>query len=81
MTTDDKIRDEKIQYDISSSKNVTIYIFTNSPLGKALEKLTTGIKGKGEKQIKVIEDSGKQLVECTELIEKKILISTERCTT
>ena len=34
--------------------------FTYSPLGKALEKQTKTIKDQGKKQIKAIEDNGKQ---------------------
>ena len=44
--------------------------FTYSPLGKALEKQTKTIKGQDEKQIKAIEDHGKQLVESNDLFKK-----------
>ena len=88
MTIDNKIRDEKIQYDINReaakisalpSDKITKYEyltgedilpsnrqqkiehakFTDSPLGKALEKQIKTIKDQGEKQIKAIQDQGK----------------------
>ena len=92
MTIDDKIRDEKLEYDIqreaakisalsfgkldkyeyltgeeilsSDQRRVVEQAkFTYSPLGKALEKQTRTIAGQHKKQIKAIEDHGKQLVE------------------
>ena len=42
--------------------------FAYSPLGKAFEKQTKTIENKEEKQLKAIEDRGKQLVESNELI-------------
>ena len=100
MTIDDKIRDEKLQYDINreaakisalSSGKIDKYEyltgeeilpsvqsriikqakFEYSPLGKAFEKLIKTIEGQGEKQIKALEDHGKQLVKSS--IEKESL--------
>ena len=45
--------------------------FEYSPLGKAFEKLIKTIEGQGEKQIKALEDHGKQLVKSS--IEKESL--------
>ena len=50
--------------------------FTYSPLKKALEKQSRTIEDQDKKQIKAIENHGKQLGESNELT-KKILISTE----
>ena len=44
--------------------------FTYSPSGKALEKQTKTIDDQGRKQIKPIEEDGKQLVESNALVEK-----------
>ena len=41
--------------------------FTYYPLGKALEKQIKTIRCQGKKQIKAIEDHGKQLGESNEL--------------
>ena len=97
MTTDDKIRDGKLQYDINretakisalSSGKIDKYEylageeilpsdqrkvieqtkFTYSPLMKALEKQTITIEDQGKKQIKAIEDHGKQLFDYNKLI-------------
>ena len=43
--------------------------FAYSPLGKALEKETDTKKDQDKKQIKAIEDHGKQLAESNELIQ------------
>ena len=48
--------------------------FTYYPLGKALEKQTSTIKDQVKKQIKAIQDHGKQLVESYELIKKEFNI-------
>ena len=48
--------------------------FTYYPLGKALEKQTRTIKDQVKKQIKAIQDHGKQLVESYELIKKEFNI-------
>ena len=42
--------------------------FTYYPLGKALEKETKMIENQGEKQIKIIEEYVKKLVESNDLI-------------
>ena len=97
MKVDDKIRDEKLQYDINrkAAKNSALSTaridkyenftseelltfnqsqviepakFTCSPLGKSFDKLTKSIEGQGEKQIKTIEDHGKQLAETSVLV-------------
>ena len=99
MTIDDKIRDEKLQYNtnreatkISASSSGKIYKyeclacqeiipsdqrrvieqakFTYSSLGKASEKQIKTIEDQGKNQIKSIEDHAKRLVEFNELIKK-----------
>ena len=91
MTIDDKIRDEKLQYDINretakisdlwsgkidkyeylTGKEILPFDqssileqakFIYSPLGKAFEKQIETIEYQREKQIKALEDHGKQLV-------------------
>ena len=53
--------------------------FACSPLGKALEKQTKTFEEQGKKEIKAIEDHGKQLVESNELVKKDLNpISTGR---
>ena len=103
MTIDDKIRNEKLQYDINgeaakisalSSRKIDKYEcstgeeilpsyqrrvteqakFTYACLGKALEKQTKTTKVQGKKQIKTLEDHGKQLVQSNELIKKDLNI-------
>ena len=44
--------------------------FTYSPLGKAFGKQTKKIEYQGEKQIKAIQEHGKQLVKSNTLIKK-----------
>ena len=44
--------------------------FTYSLLGKALEKQTKAIEDREEKQIKAIEEHGKQLLESNALVKK-----------
>ena len=48
-----------------------------SPLGKAFEKQTKTIVDQWKKQIKVMEDNGKQLVKSDELIKKDFNIGRE----
>ena len=50
--------------------------FTYSHLGKDLDKQTKTREDQGKKQIKAIEDHGKQLVESNLILLKRILIST-----
>ena len=61
MTTDDKIKDEKLQYDITREGKIDILLFdqsqmteraniTYSPRGKAFGKQTKTIKDQGRKQ-------------------------------
>ena len=93
MTTDIRIRDEKLQDDIIrkaalmsvlSSRKINKYkfltskeilpldqrrviekaTFTYSPLGKAFEKQIKNIEDQTEKQIKALEQHGKQLLKC-----------------
>ena len=90
MTIEDKIKDEKLQYDINkeaakisalSSGKLDKYEyltgeeilpsnqqqiiqqakFTNSPLGKALEKQRKTIEDQGEKQVHALKSSYKKL--------------------
>ena len=90
MTIEDKIKDEKLQYDINkeaakisalSSGKLDKYEyltgeeilpsnqqqiiqqakFTNSPLGKALEKQRKTIEDQGEKQVDALKSSYKKL--------------------
>ena len=42
--------------------------FIYTPLGKAFEKETKTIEDQGKKQIRAIEEHGKQLIESNELI-------------
>ena len=106
MAIDQKIRDEKLQYDInreaakktallSEKTNNYEYLtgeellpsdqrrlieqanFTYSSRRKALKNQTKPIKDINKKQIKSIEDHGKQLVEFNELIEKDFNISRD----
>ena len=106
MAIDQKIRDEKLQYDInreaakksallSEKTNNYEYLtgeellpsdqrrlieqanFTYSSWRKALKNQTKPIKDINKKQIKSIEDHGKQLVESNELIEKDFNISRD----
>ena len=83
MTIDDKIRDEKLQYDINreaaklsallppGERRVTEQAkFTYSPLGEALEKQTKTIENLVKKQLNAIKDHGKQLIESNECIKK-----------
>ena len=106
MTIDDKIRDEKLQYDINreaakisalSSGTIGKYEyltgeeilpsgqirvieqvnFTYCPLGKALRKQTKTIGDQDKRQIKVIEDQIKQLVESNKLIKKDFNIDRD----
>ena len=51
--------------------------FTYSHLGKVLDKQTKTIEDKDEKQIKAIEDHGKQLVESNEFIKKDFNIDRD----
>ena len=46
--------------------------FTYSPLQKTLEKQTKTIEDEGEKQMKVIGDHGKQIIESNEPIKNDI---------
>ena len=93
MTTDIRIRDEKLQDDIIrkaalmsvlSSRKINKYkfltskeilppdqrrviekaTFTYSPLGKTFEKQIKNIEDQTEKQIKALEQHGKQLLKC-----------------
>ena len=48
--------------------------FTYSPLGKASEKQKRAIEDQGEKQIKVTEEHGKELVESNALVKRIIKI-------
>ena len=48
--------------------------FTNSPFGKALEKQTETIEGQRKKQIKSIENHGKQFIDSNELIKKTVAV-------
>ena len=57
MTIEDKIKDEKLQYDTNREAK-----FTYSTLGKAFEKQTKTIEDQGEKQIKAIHDNKQQLI-------------------
>ena len=99
MAIDDKIKDEKLQYDINREAGKTSALssgkidkyeyltgeeilpsnerqiteqakFAYYPLGKAFEKQTKTIADQGEKQIKVIEEHGQQLVESNEVVKK-----------
>ena len=120
MTIDDKIKEEKIQYDmsreaakitaLSSGKidkyecvyararacvcvcgcvcvcdmwiNITVWSkannkqakFTESFLGKAFEKQARTTENHYEKQIKAIEEHGKQLAESNALVNKIIIV-------
>ena len=51
--------------------------FTYSPWRKALEEQTKTIENQGKKQIKAIQDHGKQLVESNELIKKDFNIDRD----
>ena len=51
--------------------------FAYSPLGKAFEKQTRTIENQGLKQIKAIEDHGKELAESNELIKVGFNIDTD----
>ena len=51
--------------------------FTYSPLGKAFEKQIKTIEDQGVKQIKVLRDHGKQLIESNELIKKDFNIDKD----
>ena len=91
ITIDDKIRDERLQYDINrkavkisalpsvkidkyeyltgeeilpsdQSKIIKQVKFTYLPLGKGFEKQTKTIEDKDKKQIKALEEHGKQLI-------------------
>ena len=91
MTICNKIKDEKLQYDINreaakmqallsgkidkyeyftgeeilpsdQSKIIKQVKFTYFPLGKAFEKQTKTIEDKDKKQIKALEEHGKQLI-------------------
>ena len=106
MTVDDKIRDQKLQYDINREvakiselssgiidkyeyltgeellppdqrRDIEQAKFTYSPLGKTLENQTKTIEDQGEKQIKAIEEHGKQLVESNLLVKKTNYYSEE----
>ena len=52
--------------------------FTYSLLGKAFEKQTKTIEGQGEKQIKAIQDSKKQIANINDDYKNKLLLSQER---
>ena len=91
MTINDKINDEKLQYDINreaakisalpsgkidkyeyltgeeilpsdQSRVIEQAKLTYSPLGRAFEKQMPTIEDQGEKEIKALEEHGKQLV-------------------
>ena len=51
--------------------------FTYSPPGKAFEKQMKTIEDQGVKQIKVLKDHGKQLIESNELIKKDFNIDKD----
>ena len=51
--------------------------FTYYSLGKALEKQTKTIENQGEKQIKELEEHGKQLIESNELIKNDFNIDRD----
>ena len=51
--------------------------FTYSPLGKAFEKQIKTIEDQGVKQIKVLRDHGKQLIESNEVIKKDFNIDKD----
>ena len=51
--------------------------FTYSPLGKALEKQMKTIEYQEEKQIEVLEEQRKQLVESNELIKNDFSINKD----
>ena len=48
--------------------------FTYSPLVKAFEKQIKTIENQGEKQIKALQEHGKQLTESNALVKKMIMI-------
>ena len=88
MTINDKIRDEKLNSDISreAAKLSVLSLgeiekksdkLTFSPLGKALKKQTKTMEDQGKKQIKSIEDHEKRLVEFNELIKKDFNIGRD----
>ena len=106
MAVHDKIRGEKLQYDINreaakisalSSGTIGKYEyltgeeilppgqirvieqvnFIHCPLGKALRKQTKTIGDQDKRQIKVIEDQIKQLVESNKLIKKDFNIDRD----
>ena len=102
MTTESKIKDEKLQLDIKIeaakiSDKIDKYEYltdeeilasdkrrvieqtnsTYSLLGKALQKETRTNEDPDEKQIKEVEDHGKQLVESNELIKKHFNIDRD----
>ena len=52
--------------------------FTYTSLGKALEKQTKTIENKEVKEIKALEEHGKQLIEFNELIKKGFIIEKDR---
>ena len=94
MTIDDKIRDEKLQYDVNREKhqhnhlekliNMNILqvrkyylppyqrrVIDQPKLAYSpLEKQTKTTEDQAEKQIKALEEHGKQLVEFNELVKK-----------
>ena len=51
--------------------------FTYSSFGKALKKQTKTMKDQGEKQIKAVEDHGKQLVESNEIVKREFNIDRD----
>ena len=88
MTTDDKIRDEELQYNInkepakilalSSGKIVQYEYLTGEEIlpfdqRRVIEQAKT-IEDKKKKQIKAIENHGKQLVESNVLVKNMIII-------
>ena len=93
MTIDDKIRDEKLQYDINreatktsalSSRKIDKYEYLTgqeipSDQKRVIEqaKFAYSIEDQGKKQIKTIEDHGKQLVESNELVKKDFYIDRD----
>ena len=81
MTIDDKIRNEKLQYDINreeilasdQSRMTEQARFPYFPLKKAFEKQIKKTENLGEKQIKAIEEHGKELAKSNVFVEKDSL--------
>ena len=88
MTTDDKIRDKKLQYDINREAAKILALssylhchqrrvieqanFTYSPWSKALEKQRKAPEDQGEKQTKTTEDQGEKQIKALDNRVEKI---------